>query len=48
MKIGEKNRIIRSTFMNAKSSRSHIVFSLALESKFPNENGKILVFFLNS
>ena len=29
--------------MNTKSSRSHIVFSLTLQSLVPNSDGKILV-----
>jgi len=32
MKRGEKNRSIRSTSMNAKSSRSHTIFQLIVET----------------
>ena len=32
MKKGEKNRIIRSNCMNAKSSRSHSIFQVLIES----------------
>jgi hypothetical protein len=32
MKRGEKNRFIRSTSMNAKSSRSHTIFKIIVES----------------
>lgn len=31
MKRGEKNRFIRQTTMNAKSSRSHTIFQLVVE-----------------
>lgn len=33
MKHGEKNRIIRQTMQNVKSSRSHSIFTLVLETK---------------
>lgn len=32
MKRGERNRIIRSTSMNVKSSRSHTIFQVLIES----------------
>jgi hypothetical protein len=32
MKRGEKNRVIRQTSMNNKSSRSHTIFQIRLES----------------
>jgi hypothetical protein len=32
MRRGEKNRFIRQTSMNAKSSRSHTIFQILLES----------------
>jgi kinesin family member 5 len=33
MKRGEKNRIVRQTSMNAKSSRSHTIFQLLFEQQ---------------
>ena len=35
MQRGEKNRIVRQTHMNNKSSRSHTVFTLLIEEVFP-------------
>jgi centromeric protein E len=35
MKKGEKNRVVRHTHMNIKSSRSHTVFQLLIEEVFP-------------
>ncbi len=37
LSIGEKNRIVAKTTLNKRSSRSHLIFSIALESK-PNKN----------
>jgi hypothetical protein len=39
MKRGEKNRFIRQTSMNAKSSRSHTIFQILLESTHPDAKG---------
>lgn len=36
MQNGEKNRIVRQTSMNIKSSRSHTLFQLLIEEVFPN------------
>ena len=35
MQKGEKNRIVRQTHMNIKSSRSHTLFQLLVEEVFP-------------
>ena len=32
MRTGEKNRNIRTTYMNNKSSRSHTIFQILIES----------------
>lgn len=40
LRLGEKNRCVKSTFMNALSSRSHTIFYLTLESKKKDTNGK--------
>jgi hypothetical protein len=39
MKRGEKNRFIRQTSMNNKSSRSHTIFQILLESTTVDERG---------
>jgi hypothetical protein len=39
MTRGEKNRIIRNTSMNAKSSRSHTIFQILLESAHADPKG---------
>lgn len=39
MKRGEKNRFIRQTSMNTKSSRSHTIFQILLESIHPDNRG---------
>ena len=39
MTRGEKNRIIRHTSMNAKSSRSHTIFQILLESAHADPKG---------
>lgn len=39
MKRGEKNRIIRTTSMNVKSSRSHTIFQILLESSNADKKG---------
>lgn len=36
MQNGEKNRIVRQTSMNVKSSRSHTLFQLLIEEVFPS------------
>jgi hypothetical protein len=43
MKRGEKNRFIRQTSMNTKSSRSHTIFQIMLESTRPNAKGMFRV-----
>lgn len=35
MQRGEKNRVVRQTRMNIKSSRSHTLFQLLVEETFP-------------
>ena len=35
MQRGERNRIVRQTHMNTKSSRSHTIFTLLVEEVFP-------------
>lgn len=37
MQRGERNRVVRQTQMNTKSSRSHTVFTLLLEEVFPSQ-----------
>jgi centromeric protein E len=37
MKKGEKNRTVRQTYMNVKSSRSHTIFQLLIEEVFPSK-----------
>ena len=37
MRRGESNRIVRQTHMNAKSSRSHTIFTLLIEEVFPSK-----------
>lgn len=36
MQKGEKNRVVRQTTMNVKSSRSHTLFQLLIEEVFPS------------
>lgn len=36
MQRGERNRIVRQTHMNVKSSRSHTIFQLLIEEVFPS------------
>jgi centromeric protein E len=35
MQRGERNRVVRQTHMNVKSSRSHTIFTLLVEEVFP-------------
>lgn len=42
MKMGERNRVIRQTQMSMKSSRSHAIFTLTLESRKKSSEGKLL------
>lgn len=44
MSRGEKNRIIRPTLKNAKSSRSHTIFQILIESSKADKNGNLHVF----
>jgi hypothetical protein len=37
MQRGERNRIVRQTHMNTKSSRSHTIFTLLIEEVFPSK-----------
>jgi centromeric protein E len=37
MKKGERNRVVRQTSMNIKSSRSHTIFQLLIEEVFPQK-----------
>lgn len=43
MKRGEKNRYTRQTVQNVKSSRSHTIFQLLIESTVADKNGKLQV-----
>lgn len=43
MRRGEKNRFTRPTLMNAKSSRSHTIFQILIESAKADPNGKLQV-----
>lgn len=47
MRTGEKNRNIRSTHMNNKSSRSHTIFQIMIESSKVSRNGNIIKAKLN-
>ncbi|CAD8103063.1 unnamed protein product [Paramecium sonneborni] len=47
MKRGEKNRIIRQTTMNLKSSRSHTIFQLIIETNKVDKNGVLFKSKLN-
>ncbi|CAD8100499.1 unnamed protein product [Paramecium primaurelia] len=42
MKRGEKNRMIRQTTMNLKSSRSHTIFQLLIETSKADSGGQLL------
>ncbi|CAI2382956.1 unnamed protein product [Moneuplotes crassus] len=42
LKRGERNRVTRSTFMNAASSRSHSIFQLLLESNKMDSDGMLM------
>ena len=37
MRRGERNRVVRQTHMNVKSSRSHTIFTLLVEEVFPSK-----------
>ena len=37
MQRGERNRVVRQTHMNNKSSRSHTIFTLLIEEVFPSK-----------
>ena len=43
MKRGERNRFTRQTTQNVKSSRSHTIFQLLVESTIADSNGKLQV-----
>ena len=43
LRRGERNRAVRSTFMNTKSSRSHTLFQIIIESAKADSNGKLTV-----
>jgi hypothetical protein len=47
MRTGEKNRNIRSTHMNNKSSRSHTIFQIQIESAKVSKRGNIIKAKLN-
>ncbi|CAD8195399.1 unnamed protein product [Paramecium pentaurelia] len=47
MKRGERNRIIRQTTMNLKSSRSHTIFQLIIETNKVDKNGVLFKSKLN-
>lgn len=42
LKRGERNRVTRSTYMNASSSRSHSIFQLHIESNKANSKGMFI------
>ena len=42
LKRGERNRVTRSTYMNASSSRSHSIFQLLIESNKVDSNGMFI------
>lgn len=41
MKRGERNRTVRQTHMNVKSSRSHSIFQFVIEEVFPNKTFRV-------
>lgn len=41
MKRGEKNRTVRQTHMNTKSSRSHSIFQFLIEEVFPDKTYRV-------
>lgn len=43
MQRGENNRFIRQTSQNVKSSRSHTIFQILLESTIADEHGRLQV-----
>lgn len=43
MTRGEKNRVTRPTLMNTKSSRSHTIFQILVESSKADKNGNLHV-----
>jgi len=47
LEIGQNNRHVGATNMNARSSRSHVIFRLCIESKQRNANENVLVSILN-
>jgi hypothetical protein len=42
MKRGERNRTVRQTHMNTKSSRSHSIFQFLVEEVFPNRTYRVI------
>lgn len=47
MREGQKNRFVRQTTMNAKSSRSHTIFQILVESTASDVNGNYIKARLN-
>lgn len=43
LRRGESNRAVRSTYMNAKSSRSHTIYQILFESAQADKSGKLYV-----
>ena len=43
MRRGEKNRHIRQTSANIKSSRSHTIFQVIIESTIADKEGRLQV-----
>ena len=48
MKKGEKNRMVRQTHMNVKSSRSHTIFQLLIEEIFPAKKSYRVIYWSKS
>lgn len=44
MQRGERNRIVRQTSMNVKSSRSHTLFQILVEEVFPAKKSFRVIF----
>lgn len=43
MRRGERNRTVRQTSMNVKSSRSHTIFQFVIEEVFPDKSYRVLL-----
>ncbi len=47
MNKGEKNRVVRETHMNVKSSRSHSIFQILIEEIFPKNKSYRVHYHIN-